>query len=56
MPKKITNCFKNKLTFENLLKAHYRARRHKKSHSTNYHRVSRKVERNSLIPAITSIY
>lgn len=29
MPKKITNCFKNKLTFENLLKAHYRARRHK---------------------------
>ena len=29
MPKKIGNCFDKKLTFENLLKAHYRARKHK---------------------------
>ncbi len=29
MPKKIGNCFDKKLTFENLIKAHYRARKNK---------------------------
>ncbi len=29
MPKKIGNCFDKKLTFENLMKAHLRARKHK---------------------------
>ena len=29
MPKKIKNCFYQKLTFENLISAHKRARKHK---------------------------
>lgn len=32
MPKKIKNCFYKKLTFQKLLEAHYRARKHKGYH------------------------